>query len=984
MFDEEQYSVRTLAKLWEEVIDILEDRDSSFAGLSDNVETLYDSESPEENIFNLLIKELKQRNKKLVLLLDNFGEMTQKFTKKETQRLREILITCNYIRIIGASSTVLEFYYDYKEPFFDFFKVVTLDELTRDETISLLKRLSETYGAGEIEEILAGQPERIEAIIRLTGGVPRTIVLLYEIFVDDVDGSSIKDLETILDRVTPLYKHRLDNLSTQQQAIIDAIAQNWDAISTKEISDAVRMPSKAVSSQLNQLEKSQLISKISTSTKNKLYQVNERFFNIYYLMRLGKRRNRNRVLWLIKFFEIWCGESELIERAQKHIGALKKNILYEKHALYITQALSRTDIPYPLQHGLITETRKYLTTKQSEYCEELEKSHIEIYDEVVADIKNDSLASAKRKLINDGAKADEIDFSIGEIFRKEIKDLDSAKKYYLKAVEKDDAGAMYNLALLYESEFKDFDNAVKYYMMAVEKDHINAIFNLALLYEIKLKDPTNAEKYYLMAIAKDDSDAMYNLALLYENEFTDFDNAVKYYLMAVGKDHASAMYNLALLYENEFTDFDNAVKYYLMAVKKEDPGAMNNLAVLYQSEFKDFDNAKKYYLMAVEKNHTDAMFNLALLYQFEFKDFDNAINCYLMAAEKEDTGAMNNLALLYQSKFKDFDNAKKYYLMAVEKGDVGAMYNLALLYQSEFKDFDNAKKYYVMAVEKDRTEAMNNLALLYHTEFKDFDNAKKYYLMAVEKDHAGAMYNLAWLYQSEFKDFDNAKKYYLTAVEKNYVSAMNDLGLLYELEFKDFDNAKKYYLMAVEKDHADAMHNLAVLYEAEFKDFDNAIKYYLIAVEKGNFDAMNNLAWLYYEQNKNKIEAYKLVKRAYADEQYMYRAHSFIIISLWNDEIEEAIETYKLHFEKEKEQKDVNETIQSILLMFIAKSQYNFVYKLFKENKFEIRDKYKPVYYALLTLMGDKYKDELKKQGSELKETVAEVISKIHKLAEDY
>ncbi|MBU2584695.1 MAG: ATPase, partial [Bacteroidetes bacterium] len=257
MFDEEQYSVRTLAKLWEEVIEVLENEDNTFEGLSDKIDALYDSNTPEEEIYNLLISSLKERNKKIVLLLDNFGDMIQKFTRKENQRLREVLITCNHIRLIGASSAILEFYYDYKQPFFDFFKVIMLDELNREETISLLRKLGETYKSEEINQIIEKQPERIEALRRLTGGVPRTIVLLFQIFADDINGDSFKDLEIVLDKVTPIYKHRLDSLSTQQQAIIDAIAQNWDAISTKEISKKIRMASKSVSSQLNQLEKNQ-------------------------------------------------------------------------------------------------------------------------------------------------------------------------------------------------------------------------------------------------------------------------------------------------------------------------------------------------------------------------------------------------------------------------------------------------------------------------------------------------------------------------------------------------------------------------------------------------------------------------------------------------------------------------------------------------------------------------------------------------------
>ena len=58
--------------------------------------------------------------------------------------------------------------------------------------------------------------------------------------------------------------------------------------------------------------------------------------------------------------------------------------------------------------------------------------------------------------------------------------------------------------------------------------------------------------------------------------------------------------------------------------------------------------------------------------------------------------------------------------------------------------------------------------------------------------------------------------------------------------------------------------------------------------------------------------------------------------------------------------------------------------QLVKENKFEIKDRYKPIYYALLHFMGSKYEMERKKMGPELKETVDEIIDTIIKLQEDY
>ncbi|MEE9913784.1 MAG: sel1 repeat family protein [Deltaproteobacteria bacterium] len=751
-FGEEQYGVFNLAGLWQEAVEFLADQDSSFAGVAGEMDNFFKTKNPEEEIYNELSKELKKRNKKIVLLLDNFNDLIRKFTRKDKQRLREVLITSNDIRFICASSAILESDYDYKEPFFDFFKAVTLNELNREETILLLTKLGETYGAQEIQTIIKEQPERIDSLRRLTGGVPRTVVLLFEIFIDDLDGNSFKDLEKALDWVTPLYKHRLDNLSTQQQAIIDAIAQNWDAVSTKEIAAKVRMESKAVSSQLSQLEKNQLIRKIPTSTKNHLYQIKERFFNIYYLMRFGKNRNRNRVLWLVKFFEICCGEKELIERTKRHIKAMQEGRLYDKHAFYVTQALSRTHIPYELQHELLDEAKKTLSAQKSPYVKDIDPSHIDVLKEVISDLKKKDIDAAQKKLEDDGYQPLEISRILADLLGEEG-DLVNAVKFYKDAVKYGDTDAMFNLAFLYKTEFKNFAKAEEYYKMAVEKGHANSMFNLAQLYRI---------------------------------------------------------------------------------------------------EFKNFEKAEEYYKMAVEKGHV---------------------------------GAMNNLALLYDTEFKDFAKAEVYYKLAVEKGDAKAMYNLALLYESQFKDFAKAEEYYKMAIEKGHVGAMNNLALLYDTEFKDFVKAETYYKMAVEK---------------------------------------------------------------------------------------------------GVAKAMNNLASLFFELKKNKQEALHLQRMAYEKTRDMDAAFGYMTVLLWNDEIQEAINFFESFFNDEKIQQDVNENISSILLMFIAKRQYNFIYGVFEKNKYDIRDKYKPIYYALLSLMGEKYSDELKKMGDELKESVQDVLKAISDLEKDF
>lgn len=521
LFDEEQYYLRTLADLWMDIAEYLETENDAFIGLKDKIEEILEPDFDEEKAYGLLIDALQKSQKKVVVLWDNFGQAISKFNRKQKQRLREILIASNEIRIIGASTVVMEFNYDYSEPFFEFFKVIHLDELNHEETISLLKKLGETYKAQEINSVIGNQPGRIEALRRLTGGVPRTVVLLFEIFVDNEEGNSFKDLETLLDGVTPLYKHRMDDLSSQQQAIVDTIAMNWDAVSARDISKKTRMPSKAVSSQLNLLEKNQIVRKIPTSTKNYLYQVSERFFNIWYLMRYGKKKKRNKVRWLVEFLELWCTKEELIKRTELHIDAVLKGEIHEKHAFYMSQALAKTSIPYGLQDPLIKETRKYLSFKKSELLGELGKSIKELFEEVISDLKSNNEKAAINKLINADYPKSDVYFIVGNIFRSELFNSMKAKDYYLMAVEKGDSNAMFNLALLYQTEYKDYEKAERYYLMAVEKGHSSAMNILAFLYYQKRINKSKALEFAKNSFEKKkDIHIIYTylLILLWNNE----------------------------------------------------------------------------------------------------------------------------------------------------------------------------------------------------------------------------------------------------------------------------------------------------------------------------------------------------------------------------------------------------------------------------------------------------------------------------------
>ncbi|MCH8982088.1 hypothetical protein IH922_08730, partial [candidate division KSB1 bacterium] len=78
-------------------------------------------------------------------------------------------------------------------------------------------------------------------------------------------------------------------------------------------------------------------------------------------------------------------------------------------------------------------------------------------------------------------------------------------------------------------------------------------------------------------------------------------------------------------------------------------------------------------------------------------------------------------------------------------------------------------------------------------------------------------------------------------------------------------------------------------------------------------------------------------------------------------------------------------------LMDNPKDGYTIIYLITQsvnnENEFFrriMKDRFKPVYYALMYFMQKEYPNEYRKMGGELKQTVEEIIQKIQQLAKDY
>jgi hypothetical protein len=88
--------------------------------------------------------------------------------------------------------------------------------------------------------------------------------------------------------------------------------------------------------------KSGVLTKVSLPGPGKLgFQLSERFFNIWYLMR-ASRRIRHRLSWFVKFLRMFYGEEELRRRAEKLIDAVPPDSL-SSPAKFLAFASAITD-----------------------------------------------------------------------------------------------------------------------------------------------------------------------------------------------------------------------------------------------------------------------------------------------------------------------------------------------------------------------------------------------------------------------------------------------------------------------------------------------------------------------------------------------------------------------------------------------------------------------------------------------------------------
>lgn len=327
VFPEEQFNVYSLRDLLAATIEILAKED--LPGAKSWLASV-EGEASDEQSLQLAITGLKEitrkQGRRLVLFVENIHLwLEQSLDPKSRGTLRRLLMNEPFLMLVGSAIRVLDSLKKYDEALFNYLGEVRLDRLDTDQVFELLRRRAVFDGNDAFLRNFPAQRPKVRAIAQLSGGNPRLTLMLYELLSHLQASTVVQYLRRLVDELTPLFKHEIENLPPQQRKIIHALMEQGGTAKPTDLVAPTRLRLNAVTTQLKRLRDAQFV-EVSGGGKGRpaYYSTPDRLFGIWYQMRY-LNQNRRRIELLVEALRIWFEEDErllaLKDIAEKGRGA---------------------------------------------------------------------------------------------------------------------------------------------------------------------------------------------------------------------------------------------------------------------------------------------------------------------------------------------------------------------------------------------------------------------------------------------------------------------------------------------------------------------------------------------------------------------------------------------------------------------------------------------------------------------------------------
>jgi tetratricopeptide (TPR) repeat protein len=304
-------------------------------GLSERVEALYQlPPDAAERAGAELLKEVIG-NRTLLLLMENLDDVFAGLGDEGQKRLRAFLQENTCCTILATSQSLFNGVKLQTSPFYGFFRIHHLEDLTSEDATQLLANIARLEGDRELESFIqmpTGR-DRIRAVHHLAGGSHRVYVIFSEFLTRESLDELVEPFMRMLDDLTPYYQARMQWLSPQQRKIIEFLCDRRHPVPVKEIAQRCFMTHQTASGQLKKLLEMGYVRSYPEGRES-FYELREVLMR--FCLEVKKQRGETIQLF-VDFLRLWYTRKELQQRLQmvKDDAPLERKYLL--HALQMAK-----------------------------------------------------------------------------------------------------------------------------------------------------------------------------------------------------------------------------------------------------------------------------------------------------------------------------------------------------------------------------------------------------------------------------------------------------------------------------------------------------------------------------------------------------------------------------------------------------------------------------------------------------------------------
>ena len=304
--------------------EVLED-EPLWTELFATVQTEEDDARVADTLVPAIREENRRRGRTLLVMLENLGEILgrQIRDKNDVAALRKFLMADNGCLLVATAPLHFDGITDVRQPFYDFFDIQILENLSFEETVEVIRLNLEWEERKDLLDTLEDMRPRLQALYRMTGGNPRLTMMLYELIAHESITSVQEQFHLLLDRISPFYQGRLNDLPPGQRALLECLASMRDQEKTPAaIAARMRMSQQETSSLLKRLSDAHYLRAVGhpRDRRSRLYTIREGFFDIWLAMNLS-RGARKRMPFLLDFFSLFYPSIAAREEKRRQLRA---------------------------------------------------------------------------------------------------------------------------------------------------------------------------------------------------------------------------------------------------------------------------------------------------------------------------------------------------------------------------------------------------------------------------------------------------------------------------------------------------------------------------------------------------------------------------------------------------------------------------------------------------------------------------------------